>query len=162
MYIPPPSLPTSLPLVFAHGANFYVAYFILLLFYTYGFLFMSLANDVPCSNDVILPNAQTRVHTLQHAEFPQLRIVLVCPTSVSTGFRDNWKKDMSQRGVAAPSVDVNEADLTAEQCVAAVWDAFDRRGAAPGLVYAMIVWRRCGWAGERMARHAESTLHPLY
>lgn len=53
---------------------------------------------------------------------------------------------MSQRGVAAPSVDVNEADLTAEQCVAAVWDNFDRRGAPPGLVYAAstAVWQRCG------------------
>ena len=70
-----------------------------------------------------------------------MRIVLVCPTSVSTAFRDNWKRDLAKQGVAAASVDVNDADLTAEQCVAAVWDAFDRVGAPPGLTYEIIAKR---------------------
>ena len=36
-----------------------------------------------------------------HAEYQDLRIVLVCPTSVATGFRGNWKKDMAKQGVEA-------------------------------------------------------------
>ena len=42
---------------------------------------------------------------------------------------------MAKQGVKTAEVEVNAADLTAEQCVAAVWDAFDANVANPGLVY---------------------------
>lgn len=98
-----------------------------------------------------------------HAEFPQLRIVLVCPTSVSTGFRANWKADMAKNGVSAAAVDANSADLTADQCVAAVWEEFNcpRSAAVPGLRYAVLptgmtarsFWLlRLPWIGERFVR----------
>ena len=73
-----------------------------------------------------------------HAEFPDLNIVLVCPTSVATSFRDNWKADMQSRGVAIADVKVNSADLTAEDCVSAVWTEFDRVAAHGSLRYAIL------------------------
>ena len=99
----------------------------------------------------------------QHAEYPELRIVLICPTSVSTGFRDNWKKDLAKQGVAAAAVDVNKADMTAEECVDAVWAAFNPPSGAsgPGLVYdilpqglvAATAWLvRLPYVGERFIR----------
>jgi hypothetical protein len=100
---------------------------------------------------------------VQHAEFPELRIVLVCPTSVSTGFRDNWKKDLAKQGVDAKAVDVNKADLTAEECVDAVWASFNCPTAsiAPGLSYDILpggvtaasYWLlRLPFVGERFVR----------
>jgi short-subunit dehydrogenase len=68
-----------------------------------------------------------------HAEFPtQVRMVLVCPTSVSTNFRDNWKKEVESGdkkpaapgAAAAAAPEVNAADLTPEQCVASVLHSF--------------------------------------
>lgn len=75
-----------------------------------------------------------------HAEYPEVRIVLVCPTSVSTGFRANWKKDMAEQGVKAKEVEANDADLTAEQCVTSVWEDFNcsRSSAQPGLKYTIL------------------------
>jgi len=98
-----------------------------------------------------------------HAEYPELRIVLVCPTSVSTGFRDNWKKDLAKQGVDAKAVEVNKADLTAEDCVAAVWASFDcpTSTAVPGLTYEVLptgvtaasYWLlRLPFVGERFVR----------
>jgi NAD(P)-dependent dehydrogenase (short-subunit alcohol dehydrogenase family) len=73
-----------------------------------------------------------------HAEYPELKIVLVCPTSVATNFRTNWKADMQSRGVSIANVKVNDADLTAEDCVAAVWKEFDQAAAHGGLQYVIL------------------------
>ena len=42
---------------------------------------------------------------------------------------------MAKQGVKTAEVEVNAADLTAEQCVAAVWEAFDASSTQPGLIY---------------------------
>lgn len=98
-----------------------------------------------------------------HAEYQDLRIVLVCPTSVATGFRGNWKKDMARQGIDAKEVAVNQPDLTAEECVAAVWEEFnvDPGYSTAGLKYAILPtgmtsasqWLiRLPWLGEGYIR----------
>lgn len=56
-----------------------------------------------------------------YSENQNARIVLVCPTSVSTPFRDNWKQHF---GEGAKPIEVNKAEMTAEECAAGVWAAF--------------------------------------
>eukprot|EP00040_Diaphanoeca_grandis_P041959 m.263861 g.263861 ORF g.263861 m.263861 type:complete len:291 (+) comp52752_c0_seq1:68-940(+) len=98
------------------------------------------------------------------SEFPQLRMVLVCPTSVSTAFRDNWKKTAAEQGLKVQQAAVNDtADLTPEQCVAAVWGKFncDVSAAVPGFEYdilpkgktSLAYWLiRLPYIGERFVR----------
>ena len=81
-----------------------------------------------------------------HAEFRKsIRLVIVCPTSVSTAFRSNWQKkdaDESERNnkrnnnsnnknnnnnnqpsTPASTTVMNEADMTPDECVSGIWKA---------------------------------------
>lgn len=75
------------------------------------------------------------------AEFSTVRYVLVCPTSVATNFRDNWKKQIASESSSgdgaspAPAVEVNAPQLTTEQCVEGIWSALTRRRTKPGVEY---------------------------
>lgn len=63
-----------------------------------------------------------------YADMPHLRVVLVCPTSVNTGFRDRWKKELGSIATHdVKSATDEKAALTVEECVAAVWGAFNQR-----------------------------------
>jgi NAD(P)-dependent dehydrogenase (short-subunit alcohol dehydrogenase family) len=61
------------------------------------------------------------------AEYPAIRYVLICPTSVATNFRDNWKKQLgASDSKQPPAVEVNEAQLTVDQCVDGIWRALTK------------------------------------
>lgn len=76
-------------------------------------------------------------------EYPDVRFVLVCPTSVSTEFRENWKKQVpaassSSGGTSEGGVAVNAAQLTAEECVLEVWRLLALPNAAGGVQIAIL------------------------
>lgn len=77
------------------------------------------------------------------AEYPAIRYVIICPTSVATNFRDNWKKQLhssDQKQQAPPAVEVNEAQLTVEQCVDGIWTALTKQPhpKSPGVHYVIL------------------------
>eukprot|EP00672_Neobodo_designis_P015732 CAMPEP_0174832572 /NCGR_PEP_ID=MMETSP1114-20130205/3746_1 /TAXON_ID=312471 /ORGANISM="Neobodo designis, Strain CCAP 1951/1" /LENGTH=331 /DNA_ID=CAMNT_0016066433 /DNA_START=33 /DNA_END=1028 /DNA_ORIENTATION=- len=95
-----------------------------------------------------------------YADMQHLRIVLVCPTTVETGFRDNWKKQLGGGGAGAgvapaPSPSSSAAPgftasvlkalgmdgkkvLSVPECVDGVWAAFSDRGRGSGVQYVVM------------------------
>jgi NAD(P)-dependent dehydrogenase (short-subunit alcohol dehydrogenase family) len=77
-----------------------------------------------------------------HATYPEtIRLVVVCPTSVSTAFRENWQREQQHQQketTAAAAPVVNKADLTPEQCVAGVLGAWGQSNPRAGLEYVVL------------------------
>jgi short-subunit dehydrogenase len=92
-----------------------------------------------------------------YADMPYLRIVLFCPTTVDTAFRDNWRKQLGADGEAASAaapvpkatrkgfadraftaVSQGGADLTVKKCVDSIWSSFNHPWTGPGLKYVVI------------------------
>ena len=91
-----------------------------------------------CSSKFALNGFMEGLHA---AYSDSIRMVLVCPTSVSTPFRENWKKEQQQsagNGAAVEAPEMNKADLTPEQCVAGILSAWNEGSVRPGLEYVVL------------------------
>lgn len=66
-----------------------------------------------------------------YADAPYFQLTLLCPTTVSTGFRDAWKS--GELGKITTGVnDSSVAALTPLECASAVWRAVERETASKG------------------------------
>lgn len=69
------------------------------------------------------------------SDMPHLRVTLVCPTSVDTGFRDAWKKELGS--ISTGVKDNVKAAVTLDDCATTVWDAINSPK-GPGLSYVVL------------------------
>ena len=60
------------------------------------------------------------------SEFDGISYVLVCPTSVGTNFRENWKRELGASD-SARTAEANTAQMAPEHCVAEVMTALHQR-----------------------------------